>query len=112
MDVEFFRMVEHHTNLSELPAMHEYLDEMFSIFKMAVEAALETLNTMIVSSVINFLSNHLIYEDSFHAFKEIFKKFLPRLSLTPTIFQSAIILVLNALYFFPSNFKQLDFKLP
>lgn len=40
LEVEFFRMVEHQPNLSELAVMHEYLDEMFSIFKMAVESSL------------------------------------------------------------------------
>jgi hypothetical protein len=32
LDMEFFRSVESQANISELPAMHDYLDEMFMIF--------------------------------------------------------------------------------
>jgi len=105
LDVEFFAAVERQPNLYDVPALHDYLDEMFLIFGKAVESACETLNLMIVSSVINYQSNHLIYEDSFYAFNELFRKFVGRLTLTPTTIHTAIVLVLNCLYFFPSNFK-------
>ena len=111
--MDFFAAVEKQPNLYDLPSLHDYLDEMFLIFGKAVESACETLNIMIVSSVINYQSNHLIYEDSFYAFNELFRKFVTRLTLTPTTFHTAIILVLNCLYFFPSNVKHFEaLKMP
>lgn len=113
LDMDFFAAVDKQPNLYDLPSLHDYLDEMFLIFGKAVESACETLNIMIVSSVINYQSNHLIYEDSFYAFNELFRKFVTRLTLTPTTFHTAIILVLNCLYFFPSNFKHFEaLKMP
>lgn len=113
LDMDFFAAVDKQPNLYDLPSLHDYLDEMFLIFGKAVESACETLNIMIVSSVINYQSNHLIYEDSFYAFNELFRKFVARLTLTPTTFHTAIILVLNCLYFFPSNFKHFEaLKMP
>ncbi len=74
---------------------------MFSIFKLGIEQTLQTLNLMIVSTIINFEANNLIYEDGFHAINRIFSRFINRLTLKPSDFQTVIILVLNTLHFFP-----------
>ena len=54
-------------------------------FTEGIKKSFETLNTLIISALINFVNHHLIYEDSFYAFNELVTRFLGKINETKSI---------------------------
>ena len=78
-----------------------------------VEKALETLNTLIISAIINFTNHNLIYEDVFYAFNELFSRSFNKMPSNDHKVHHAVLLTLNAVAAFPKALKMLmHIKLP
>ena len=66
-DADFFREINE-KNLMHNTYVQDFLEETMNKTCEGVEKALETLNTLIISAIINFTNHNLIYEDVFYAF--------------------------------------------
>lgn len=79
-DDGFFKEVRQKNDFKSNLAGQEFIEEMIIKFAEGIKKSFETLNTLIISALINFINHHLIYEDSFYAFNELVSRFIGKIN--------------------------------
>ena len=66
---------------------------------------METLNVLIISSMISFTNNNLIQEDSFHGFNELFDRIMSRMPSAEIKYNTGVVTLINSVLMMPNALR-------